>query len=142
MSSRTQKVLKALDKRVKEGKFTPEEAEAVKHKLNLTDQFMEVYKEISKSPESRFTKETLRKLNIELIPWDIKTSEGQPTFFKQIPSEEYQKYDVPEFSLGELLDPREYCNDTHLKLVSCQSRAFNTQTDEPLIFDRGWQGKK
>lgn len=139
MSSQIQE---AVNKRVKQKKLSPEEGEAVVHKLNLTDQFMELYKEISKSPESRFTEESLRKANIELIPWDIKTSEGQPKFFKQIPFEDFQSYHVSEFALGELLDPREYCNAVKLELLGCQSQAFNTQTDRPMLFDAGWHGEK
>jgi hypothetical protein len=130
------------NERVRRKQLSPKEGEAVLHKINLTGQLMKLYKEISKSSESRFTEETLRRANIELIRWDIKTSEGQPRFFKQISFKDFQSYHVPEFALGELLDPRQYCNAVKLELLSCQYRAFNTQTEELLLFDAGWDGEK
>jgi hypothetical protein len=127
--------------KVKDGEISAELGEAALHKADIGNRIMKIYKHIANSPYSRFTAETLALANIKVVPWNIEgTSDNwKPIFFQQMPLDDFQSYDVPEFAIHELMDPREFCYSAQLGLEECLSDSQHTKKDETLHENTGWE---
>lgn len=81
-------------------------------------------------------------MGIELIPWNIKTTEGHPVFFTPFPLDDFQLYKVPKVGIHDLLDIRDYCYSAELLLGECLEEAEHVKTQKTLVDGSGWDAEE
>jgi hypothetical protein len=137
-TSISSKVEAIVNENIKEGKITPETGKAFLHKYPLSRKILALYKKIEKKAHSRFTPQELQGMGIELIPWNIETTDGQPVFFKQFPLDDFRQYKVPKVDVHDLLDIRDYCYSVYLQLGECLEETEHVKTQKSLVDGTGW----
>lgn len=129
---------------VKDGELSAEDGKTMLYKADILSRILGIFNHVKKSPHSRVTGKTLAQANVEIIPWNTKTSDSRkPIFFEQMTLDDFQAYELPKFSsIYPPLDSREFAYAAQFRLKRRLSYLQPPLEDETLPEIRGWQYHK